>query len=688
MKYPLRGDNAKFLIIVFMIFMFTGMSVPSLYADEATPEPIMSRLSGVYTSTFSLSIETVSEARIYFTLDGTEPNEESTLYQGPIEIKTGSPTGIAYIPTTGSNSGSKWKPPHSVPFSGLVVRARAYMQDAAPSETVTRTYFLIPNHTASRKLPIISLVTEPDGMFSAEDGIYVPGIRYNPDSLAEGQFGLHQANYMERGMMWEREAFLEFFEPGLPASLSQNVGIRIHGSWSRGFPLKSLRIYARSEYGDGTFNHTLFGIEGSDIYKRFLLRSGGQDYSGSLIRDGLSQLLVRDLHVFSQGYRPCLLFINGVFWGIHGIQEYYSAPYFEQHAQIPEEQLVLLENNGVMKAGQPSDIVLWRNYMSFVRLGDFQRPEQYEKIQTMMDIDNFIDVWLISIITGNKDWPGNNVQYFRIREPMNNGNPMVDGRWRWVINDLDAGFRSWDHLTWSQGLAMEDQYPHPEFSTVLFRKLMENGDFREQLLLRLDFLLNTTFRTDRILIQLDELYDLLKPWISAHIERWGYPLSLQKWENEIEIIRRFAQERESHVRREIESYLKLPESLSITFHGPSGSSVQINGISLSNSNPEARFFYGSQITIDSVSPKNYVVLDWGSPSLNDLMMQGKPFMLTENLQIRPAIQLTSAGYIARYSRLIAFIATVITIVVFVLAYRYKKKVFSHFISHQQDIVKD
>ena len=64
--------------------------------------PIFSHPDGVYSSAFSLTILTPDAgAKIYYTLDGSEPDENSNLYQSPISIasREGDPNDISMIPT-------------------------------------------------------------------------------------------------------------------------------------------------------------------------------------------------------------------------------------------------------------------------------------------------------------------------------------------------------------------------------------------------------------------------------------------------------------------------------------------------------------------------------------------------------------------------------------------------------------
>ena len=98
---------------------------------------------------------------------------------------------------------------------------------------------------------MLSIVSNEEGLFSDETGIYVPGNSFNPDELYSS------GNYFKRGENWEREAHIDMFNVDGEHVLESDCGIRIHGGYSRISSFKSMKFYARSEYGDKYFDYQL-----------------------------------------------------------------------------------------------------------------------------------------------------------------------------------------------------------------------------------------------------------------------------------------------------------------------------------------------------------------------------------------------------------------------------------------------
>jgi hypothetical protein len=118
-----------------------------------------------------LRFQNSEQIDIYYSLDGTAPDDSALPYQAPIPLDT----------TT-------------------AVRAIGYKRGFAPSDVVTHTYFV----DEAVNLPFISIVTDPDNFFSNERGIYVTG--------TNGKGGYCDSAIRNLKQDWERPANVELYE--------------------------------------------------------------------------------------------------------------------------------------------------------------------------------------------------------------------------------------------------------------------------------------------------------------------------------------------------------------------------------------------------------------------------------------------------------------------------------------------
>ncbi|MCA9947681.1 MAG: CotH kinase family protein, partial [Anaerolineales bacterium] len=218
--------------------------------------------------------------------------------------RVGDPNVLSTIRTTLPNV--FWQEPANEIFKGTVVRAMVDKSGALASSAATQTYFVDPAANGRYSLPVISIATDADNLFDPEIGIYVPG---------------NYTNYAQSGIEWERPIHIEFYEADGTLGFAQNAGVRIHGSKSTIYHFKSLRIYARSEYGQDRIEYDLFPGWKNDEFERLILRNSGQDIYATMFRDAMAQSLVSHLSFDTQPYRPAIVFLNGEYWGVHNVRE-------------------------------------------------------------------------------------------------------------------------------------------------------------------------------------------------------------------------------------------------------------------------------------------------------------------------------------------------------------------------------
>jgi hypothetical protein len=227
----------------------------SLFFTDIMKPPCFSIQPGFYDSPLLLELHHDDpEATIYYTTDGSVPDTTSFRYEGPVGLdhRGEDPDVFSLIRTTppeGEDREYGWFPPKVPVDKGHTIRAIAVKPGFLASQPATGTWF--PG-LEQQELPVLSLTAPAHSLFDSEYGIYVPGALYDSLGFGDDVWGRPHANYFQRGEEWEREASIEWFDDGRQI-FQQDIGVRIHGGGSRVLPQKSLRLYARSDYGQTHF---------------------------------------------------------------------------------------------------------------------------------------------------------------------------------------------------------------------------------------------------------------------------------------------------------------------------------------------------------------------------------------------------------------------------------------------------
>lgn len=447
--------------------------------------------------------------QVRYTLDASEPTEQSSLYSGAIAVSK----------TT-------------------IIRARAYGEDLLPSMTHTQSYLFGPRHS----LPVVSLVSDPEYLFGSRGGIYAMG----PNEL---KYPFKGANFWKS---WERAANIELFAPDGTTVLSQGTALALQGQYSRMESQKAFKLTARAVYGPPSFDAALFPNRAYDSYRSFLLRSSGQDTNKTRLRDAVLASLAENTGVFYQDAAPAVVYLNGEYWGHYNLRERihkYSIAQREGWKDL--DAIDIVKGNGTVKQGTDAD---YQAFLTWLKKNGCVSEANLAKVYEMVDVDNYLDYVALEMYTGNTDLL--NVKRYRSREG--------DGRWKWVLYDTDWAFYT-DTDSYRRWLDKGGAGSGKKTDNTLFVQLMRNPAIKEKFLRRFGELMYTSWRPDIVNAKIDAYARLIEPEMAAQTARWGG--SVKRWRSALNSFKKYADERPRKMLGYIKRELKWSDAQMRAYFG-------------------------------------------------------------------------------------------------------------------------
>jgi len=482
------------------IWEVTDCTPGAVYSEKEfviVEAPVLSHASGFYDTEFDLEISSSEDAIIYYTLDGSIPDEGSYLYEDLIHVYDKSQEENVW--NSVRNIVTDWEEyePNQDPVpKAFVIRAMAMDNAGNKSDVVTASYFV--NQKGFEDKQVLSLIADPDDLFGDEEGIYVTGEEYDTWYQNGCEGDEPKPHFKERGKEWEREAVFELFD-AKESAIQQQVGIRIQGNSTRGSEDKRFNVYTRAEYGSNFFAEPLF--TNSQKQRSVIVHT-------SFI-DALNQELMEEWNVPYQKAEPISLFLNGEFWYEGYLREKYSKYYFNDYYGIDEDNLILYKA-GKLEEGVETDDLIYQELYDYVQGKDFSDDALYAELTEKLDVQNYIEYLSANIYAANMDMDDTkNVVMFRARE-IDDG-IYNDGRWRFALYDMDAvGWTSKRYYEVEEEAAVDSFSQQPRYADMpfnqgtLYAALRQNEQFCKQFVLTFMDLLNTNFVVENVSEKLNE----------------------------------------------------------------------------------------------------------------------------------------------------------------------------------------
>ncbi|MCQ2538664.1 MAG: CotH kinase family protein [Lachnospiraceae bacterium] len=495
--------------------------------------PYISAPSGFYDDAFELYVFKKDDQKVYYTLDGTEPTLESKCYEGPIRITnvSGQDNKYSAIADASVVDGI----PSSDVDKCVCLRLCAITDEGKKGKEITGNFFVgYSTKTAFKNIPTLTLITDPDSMFDYFEGGYVLGRAYE-DAIARGNNG-NNAAAADYYMGWESKGRLEFYEDNKTLSAMTDVTFSVKTDNATDYSQKTLKVQIGK--GDGLDNTSMSKyLHGTS--NTFLLDASGFDNTYKL-RDLLANDLLSETAVLTREITPVSVFIDGEYWGIYCMQDYYDKDYLSAKLGIAKNNIALADSDTENDLYE-DDIVLYYELYDAVVNHDLTIPENYEKVKSMMDIQSFLDCFCSHIYIGDSEYPLDDDYVWRSKTVGTAEGE--DGKWHWAFGNADNSMKISKVTNFSVDTYLRPQVAGDEFLLALMR----NEEFNKQFVDTITRMGEEVFAPEKVETWLADAVNELSKAIIRTSLRFGVTITDTSVSNQAALIQKFFNERAYYI---------------------------------------------------------------------------------------------------------------------------------------------
>ena len=470
---------------------------------EYAPLPIFSQSSGYYSAPFDLTLSCADpNAILYYTTDGSMPDNSANLYTGPFNISSTS-----------------------------VVKAVAYSTNGLvpPSFIDYHTFFINDTHT----VPILSVSGDSVAVL-IEDGLQNIGSWWN-------------------GIPHEPQGTIEWFDKN-GVLIDKGTGeFNKHGNDSWAYDQRGFDYVMRDQFG---YNHALqdkvFDTKSREKFQRVIVKAAANDNypasfgsSGGHIRDAyihhLSQLA--DLRLDERSTKSCILYLNGEYWGVYEMREKVDDHDFTDYYYDQDKnnlQYLKTWGNTWIEYGGAQAQTDWDNLKNYITTNSMANQANYQTVKSQYNTGSIIDYFLLNSYVVCGDWLNWNTAWWRGLDT--NGEKK---KWRYTLWDMDNTF---DHGTNYTGIPTMSVNADPcdpsslsdpggQGHIPIWNELLNNSDFFDDYLNRWQDLANGYLSCDTMIAILDSMINVIDPEMPRQIAKWGGTYT--EWQSNVQDIRDF-----------------------------------------------------------------------------------------------------------------------------------------------------
>jgi gliding motility-associated-like protein len=398
-----------------------------------------------------------------------------------------------------------------------------------------------------------------------------------------------------------------------------------HGNDSWAYQQRGFDYVCRDQYGqNGDIDHQIFPERTRDGYQRLILKPAANDNypfssGGAHIRDAYVHTLSdrADLKLDERTWRPCVLYLNGSYWGVYEIREkaddhdftdyYYDQDKFNLH--------YLKTWGGTWQEyGSPNALPAWNNLKNYVAANNMGNPANFAYVDSLFSWKSLVDYFVLNSVTVTTDWLNWNTSWWRGLDTTGDHK-----KWGYVLWDLDATFGHYINYTGVPSTLPNadpcnvENLPNPggQGHTSILQKLINENPIVEQYYIaRYIDLLNTKLSCSFMIPLLDSMLAEIEPEMPGQIAKWGG--SMTTWQNNVLSLKNYINARCVALTQGLIDCYQLSGPFAVTYDvSPAGAgTIQVNSVNPPSYPWASSYFGGIQTLLVPTPAPGYMFSHW------------------------------------------------------------------------------
>ena len=275
----------------------------------------------------------------------------------------------------------------------------------------------------------------------------------------------------------------------------------------------------------------------------------------SKAREYLVNDLLEDTQVGTQQLTPCVLFINGEYWGGYMLRKPLDRVYFEDKYAIPEDNKVILAKDGIIE--NYDYLNEYDRLIQFITSNDMSLESNYEQLQLQMDVQSYLDYLCANMYIANIDYGIE--ESYAWKTSMTGQGEYEDGRWRWIIGKTNCSMNAL--MADGKATSTIDSFLMPTVrEDRILRALIHNETFRKQLQETMHRMAEQIFTEENVTAELDSISARIgKMAASSYGRFYAYP-NTGFYQGQTERIQDFFQNRAEYMLYYVEHLEEIEDS--------------------------------------------------------------------------------------------------------------------------------